>query len=104
MIKLIQEININQKILKFETWRLFDQQFESNSQRKNALIIVEEIIALITNSTANKSNNFGLKNEFLDDNKENEEDKEDEKEDGDGNIIICNPTDDDYEDTINSLC
>lgn len=69
ILRLIQSLKVEQEILNFETWRLFDGKFENNLQRKKALIMIEEVIALINNSTANKDQ-----------------------------IIMNNPTDDDEED------
>ena len=67
----------------------------SKSQRKKALIIVGEVIALITNLTGNQLNIESGK-EFYDEEKHKgqEEDKEDEKE---SKHSTCNPTFGDYE-------
>ena len=97
MLKLIQSINIPQKTLQYETWRLFDAQFDSKSQRKNVLTMVEEIIALIINSIGNTYKIVVAEKEFYD---QHEEDKEDEKENYNNDPhkpqMIFNPTDDDY--------
>ena len=81
ILRLIQSIKINQQVIKFETWRLFDGQFESNSQRKKALIVIEEVIGLIVNSTGNQNISYAITDEMLDEDDDKSEDKEDVKND-----------------------
>eukprot|EP01084_Bolivina_argentea_P020611 38325_1 len=65
-LKAIQNLQIKQEILNFETWQLFDQQFETNIQRKKVVRMIENVICLLVSFDKNKQNN-----QYLDDEKYN---------------------------------
>ena len=80
MLKLIQSIKIAQETLNYEVWHSFDRQFESNIQRKRALTVIEDVIALLCSSIGNKNDDDDREFYYND----NEDDtKDDEK----GNFI-----------------
>merc|ERR1711933_689716 len=71
MLKMIQSIGIRQEILNYETWHLFDAQFESATQRKNALNVIEDVLRLLSNVKENDEDDDD--DEFKDDEKGNNE-------------------------------
>eukprot|EP01083_Nonionella_stella_P073155 197581_1 len=83
MLQLIQSIKIKQETLNYEIWHSFDSQFESNLQRKRALTVIEDVIALLCSSTGNKQHNDD-NHEFYYDKDDDDDDKEDEKDGYDG--------------------
>eukprot|EP01083_Nonionella_stella_P128419 389155_1 len=69
MLRLIQSIGIAHEVLNYELWHLFDQQFQSNMQRKKALNTIENVLMLISNVKLDEDDDFDAFEDEKDDEK-----------------------------------